>query len=56
MGPNIMRHTHECGVARGVGQEASVRWAPRSQVSDRASWLGSVDMVLVSDFFIVIAP
>ena len=29
---------------------------PRSQVNDRASWVGRVDIVLVSAFFIVMAP
>ena len=51
------------GSAKKTGMPVSTlncAWAdislPRSQVSERASCVGRVDIVLVSAFFIVIAP
>ena len=51
----------------GIGEEhrdavSTLNWVcadnslPRSQVSDRASYSGNVDIVFASAFFIVIAP
>ena len=52
-----------CGSAKNTGMPVStLNWAcadislPRSQVNDRRSCSGSVDMVSARRFFIVIAP
>ncbi|AGW41859.1 opine oxidase subunit A [Leifsonia xyli subsp. cynodontis DSM 46306] len=52
-----------CGSAKNTGIPVSIlnaTWAessfPRSQVSDRASCVGRVDIVFASAFFIVMAP
>lgn len=59
----VPRCQGDCGSAKNTGMPVSTRNCacadislPRSQVSDRASCAGSVDIVFARAFFIVIAP